>query len=129
MKRYIRICRHDGIIKTNPEVYFSGQVPINQHSYAIVDLTPYTNYSFRLINIYKHGEGHSCRTFFTTKKSGKLSCISITPNIGGILLSSFLTFFSIRQTKRKKIKTSNFLKCIDHRLISGFPEQTLHEIP
>lgn len=102
MERYIRIYRHDGIPKTNPEVCFSYQVSIEQHSYTIGNLTPNKNYSFRLINMYEHGEGHSCGIFFTTKKAGKFSYIPIILNIGGILLSRFLMFFSIRQTKRKK---------------------------
>lgn len=130
MERYIRIYRHDSIPKTNPEVCFSYQVSIEQHSYTIGNLTPNKNYSFRLINMYEHGEGHSCGIFFTTKKAGKFSYIPIILNIGGILLSRFFNvFLNTPNKKKKKIKTSNFLKCIDHRLISVFPEQTLHEIP
>ena len=93
--------RHGGITKTNPEVY-TIHTPSIQHSYTIADLTPYKNYSLQLINIYKHGEGHSCRIFFATKKSGKFSYILIILNMGGILLSRPFNVFLNTPNKKKK---------------------------
>ena len=105
MKGYRLIYRHGGITNATPEVNVSDQAPMDQRSYTIVDLAPYRNYSFRLVNIYEYGEGHSCHIFFTTKNSGKFSYILIILNIGILK-----RFFSIYQAKRKKVN----LRCLGH---------------
>ena len=87
VKGYRLIYTHGGITNTTPTVNFDDHAPIRQHSYTIADLAPYQNYSFRLINIYEHGEGHSCRIFFATKKSSKCSFILIILNTGGVFSS------------------------------------------